>query len=162
MIRHIRPKSSRLGVALSKCAGAALFLILCSPVFAVLGQDVSTVQSDGVHMKAAVNILPGASFSVHEMHAPTGTTVREFVSPSGQVFGVSWQGPQVPDLRQLLGEHFDEYMQAAQSAERTHRRVVHIETGDLVFESGGHMRFLVGRAYLRSKLPQGASADVIH
>ena len=113
-------------------------------------------------MKAAVDVLPGRSFSIHEMRAPTGTTVREFVSPSGQVFGVSWQGPQVPDLRQLLGEHFEEYMQAAQNAERTRRRVVHIETGDLVFESGGHMRFLVGRAYLRSKLPEGASADVIH
>jgi hypothetical protein len=142
-------------------AAGFFVLLLCSPAFAALGQDVSSVQADGAHMKAAVNVLPGPAYSIHEMHVPTGTTVREFVSPAGQVFGVSWQGAQIPDLRQLLGEHFDEYMQAAQSSERVSRGVVHIETGDLVFESGGHMKFLVGRAYLRSKLPEGASADVV-
>jgi len=140
----------------------SLLTLGCSPVFAVLGQDVSSVKSDGAHIKAAVSIQPGQSYSIHEMHAPTGTTIREFVSPAGQVFGISWQGSSIPDLRQLLGEHFDEYMQAAQSSERVRRGAVHIETGDLVYESGGHMKFFVGRAYLRSKLPEGATPDVIH
>lgn len=120
------------------------------------------MQADRAHMKAELNVLPTSAYSIHEMRSPAGITVREFVSPAGQVFGVSWQGPQIPDLRQLLGEHFDEYMQAAQNSPRIYRRVVHIETGDLVFESGGHMKFFLGRAYLRSKLPDGASADVIH
>jgi Protein of unknown function (DUF2844) len=149
------------------CANRALLrsivllstLLVCSSAFAVLGQDVSSVQSDGVRIKAAVNILPGRSYSVHQLRAPSGTAVKEFVSPSGQVFGVSWQGPSTPDLRQLLGEYFDQYMQAAETAPRKYRRMVHIETGDLVFESGGHMRFKVGRAYLRNKLPQGVVAD---
>jgi hypothetical protein len=149
------------------CANRALLrsiVFLCtlrvgSSAFAVLGQDVSSVQSDGVRIKAVVNILPGRSYSVHELRAASGTAVKEFVSPAGQVFGVSWQGPATPDLRQLLGEFFDQYMQAAQTAPRTYRRVLHIETGDLVFESGGHMRFKVGRAYLRSKLPEGVVAD---
>jgi hypothetical protein len=138
-----------------------LFLLFCSPAFAVLGEDVSSVQVDRAHMNAQIAILPAASYSIHEMRTPSGVVVREFVSPAGQVFGVSWQGPQIPDLRQLLGEHFDEYMQAAQSSQRVRRHSVQIETGDLVFESGGHMKFLVGRAYLRSKLPDGASPDAI-
>jgi hypothetical protein len=149
------------------CANRALLrstvflstLLVCSSAFAVLGQDVSSVQSDGVRIKAVINILPGRSYSVHELRAPSGTAVKEFVSPTGQVFGVSWQGPATPDLRQLLGEYFDQYMQAAQTAPSKYRRVVHVETGDLVFESGGHMRFKVGRAYLRSKLPEGVVAD---
>ena len=136
-------------------------LLLCSSAFAALGQDVSSVQSDGVRMKAAVSVLPGQSYSVHQLRAPAGTRVREFVSPAGQVFGISWQGSSIPDLRQLLGEYFDQYMRAAQTTPRVARRVVHIETGDLVFESGGHMRFIVGRAYLRDKLPSGVSADAI-
>jgi hypothetical protein len=141
--------------------GIALFSILLvySSAFAVLGQDVSSVQSDGVRIKAAVNVLPDRSYSVHQMRAPTGTAVKEFVSPSGQVFGVSWQGPSTPDLRQLLGDYFDQYMQAAQTTPRRYRGSVHIETEDLVFESGGHMRFKVGRAYLRSRLPEGVVAD---
>lgn len=136
-------------------------LVVSSSAFAALGQDVSSVQSDGVRMKAAVSVLPGQSFSVHELRAPTGTRIREFVSPAGQVFGISWQGSSIPDLRQLLGEYFDQYMQAAQTTPRVHQRVVHIETGDLVFDSGGHMRFIVGRAYLRDKVPNGVSADAI-
>ena len=136
-------------------------LLVSSSAFAALGQDVSSVQSDGVHMKAAVSVLPGQSYSVHEMRASTGTRVREFVSPAGHVFAVSWQGSSIPDLRQLLGQYFDQYVQAAQTTPRVQRRVVHIEAGDLVFESGGHMRFIVGRAYLRDKLPNGVKADAI-
>ncbi|MCU1268952.1 MAG: hypothetical protein JWN74_246 [Acidobacteriaceae bacterium] len=136
-------------------------LLVSSSALAALGQDVSSVQSDGVRMKAAVSVLPGQSFSVHEMRASTGTRIREFVTPAGQVFGVSWQGSSIPDLRQLLGEYFDQYMQAAQTTPRVSRRMVHIETGDLVFESSGHMRFVVGRAYLRAKVPNGVSADAI-
>lgn len=139
--------------------GCALFLSLRA--FAGLGQDVSSIRSDATHLRASVNFLPGGAYSTHEMRLNTGTTVREFVSPAGQVFGVSWQGPSAPDLRQLLGEYFDQYLHAAESSAPRHH-VVHIEAGDLVFESGGHMGFLVGRAYLRSKLPDGASSDDIH
>lgn len=149
------------------CADGALLrgivfactLLIGSSAFAVLGQDVSSVQSDGARIRAAVSILPGRSYSIHQMRTPSGTSVKEFVSPAGQVFGVSWQGPSTPDLRQLLGEYFDQYMQADQTTPRVSRRVVHIETGDLVVESGGHMRFKEGRAYLRSKLPDGVNID---
>jgi hypothetical protein len=134
-------------------------LLVWSSAFAVLGQDVSSVQADGTRIKAAVNVLTGRSYSVHEIRAPSGTLVREFVSAAGQVFGVSWQGPATPDLRQLLGEYFDKYMQAAQTTPRIYRGVLHVEAGDLVVESGGHMRFKIGRAYLRSKLPEGVVAD---
>src|SRR5581483_8628686 len=143
-----------------KSTSLVFCILFCSPAFAVLGQDVSSIEADRAHMKAQVAIHPSPSYSIHEMQSPAGVVVREFVSPAGQVFGVSWQGPQVPDLQQLLGDHFEEYVQARESSPRARRHSVHIETGDLVFESGGHMKFLVGRAYLRSKLPDGASPDV--
>jgi hypothetical protein len=141
--------------------GLIFALLVGSPALGILGEDVSTVQQDGARMKSAVRVMPGMPYSVHEMCDSHGTTVREFVSPAGQVFAVSWQGPYTPDLRQLLGGYFDQYMSAAENSERMHRRVMHLEAGDLVFESGGHMRSIVGRAYLRSKLPEGAGADVI-
>lgn len=154
--------SSRANRALLRGILFISSLLISSIANAVLGQDISSVQSDKVHMKAAaVRILPRRSYSVHELRTPTGTAVRQFVSPAGQVFGVAWQGPSTPDLRQLLGEYFDQYMQAAQTTPRRSRGVAHIETGDLVVESGGHMRFKVGRAYLRSKLPDGAGVNEI-
>lgn len=141
-------------------AAVVCMLSLSTLAFGGLGQDVSSVRSDAARMKTTVSFLPANSYSTHEMQLSTGTTVREFVSPAGQVFGVSWQGPSVPDLRQLLGEYFERYLQAAETSPPQHH-VVHLEAGDLVFESGGHMGFIVGRAYLRSKLPDGATADVI-
>ena len=46
---------------------------------------------------------------------PSGTTVREYVSSNGTVFAVAWQGPWLPDLRQMLGPYFDDYQRALQS-----------------------------------------------
>jgi Protein of unknown function (DUF2844) len=148
---------------LLRCTALVAILFLWTlPSFAALGEDVSSVQSDQVHMKAAGRVIPGQFYSIHEMQAPTGTAIREFVSPAGTVFAVAWQGPSTPDLRQLLGTHFDEFIQAAQSSSSRRGRGRHIETGDLVFDSGGHMRFLVGRAFLRSKVPSGADPNAIH
>jgi Protein of unknown function (DUF2844) len=139
----------------------ACTLLVCSSAFAVLGEDVSSVRSDSARIKAEIRVVPGPSYTVHQMTVPTGTAIKEFVSPAGLVFAVSWVGPYTPNLRQLLGQYFDQYLRAAQTFPRRSRHAVHIETGDLVFEAGGHMRFIVGRAYLRSKIPDGASADVI-
>jgi hypothetical protein len=138
----------------------AMLLVSCLPALGVLGGDASSIASDQAHLKASVRVIVRSSYSVHEMLTPTGTTVRQFVSPSGTVFGVSWQGF-APDLQQLLGEHFQEYLAAVDSESGRRGRGVHIDTGDLVLDSGGHMRFVVGRAFLRSQLPSGVSADVV-
>ncbi|HZR66080.1 MAG TPA: DUF2844 domain-containing protein [Terriglobales bacterium] len=140
---------------------AASLSVFCASAHAVLGQQISSINSDNIRMKAQGNVFVRPSYSIHEMRIPNGTSVREFASPAGEVFAVSWKGPYVPDLRQLMGGYFDQYMAAMANTRRTHGSVVRIETGDLVFESGGHMRFIVGRAYLRSKLPDGVGPDAI-
>jgi hypothetical protein len=38
-----------------------------------------------------------------------GALIREYVSFAGRVFGVSWKGPSLPDLPQLLGSNFAEF-----------------------------------------------------
>lgn len=137
----------------------ALMPLLASPALATLGEDVSSIQADQAHLNASVRVAPSQLYSIHEMQTPTGTVIRQFVSPAGTVFAVSWRGFS-PDLQQLLGQHFEEYMAAA--SQPVHRRGgIHIESGDLVFESGGHMRYVVGRAFLRSKVPSGVSRDEI-
>jgi len=137
-----------------------IFAVSSLPAFGALGGDVSSVSSDQAHLKASVRVLAGTSYSVHEMLTPSGTRFRQFASPAGIVFGISWQGF-APDLQQLLGEHFEEYVAAVSSQRGRRGRGVHIDTCDLVVETGGHMRFVVGRAWLRSKLPQGVGADAV-
>lgn len=55
------------------------------------------------------------AYAVHEIQAATGTVVREYVSGSGKVFAVAWQGPWPPDMRQILAGYFDQYERAART-----------------------------------------------
>ena len=142
-----------------------LFLLAVSlaaglPALAALGGDLASVQADQARFQASERIIPTQNYTVHEMQTARGTLIRQFVSPEGTVFGVSWQGS-APDLEQLLGPYFDQYVQAAQAQPGRRARGVHIDTGDFVLESGGHMRFVSGRAFLRSKLPGGVTSDQV-
>src|ERR1700732_4520267 len=66
------------------------------PALAVLGGDVSSVQADQAQMKAVLRIQTAQSYTVHELHEQSGMVVKEFISPAGKVFAVSWGGPFVP------------------------------------------------------------------
>jgi hypothetical protein len=126
---------------------------------AALGGLEATVQADQQHMGATLRVLRPGPYTLHEMQTPTGTVVREYVSPEGMVFGVAWQGPAMPDLRQLLGSYFDRYVGVV--AQRKAKGPVVVEQPGLVVHSGGHMRAFVGHAYIPEALPQGVAPDSI-
>ena len=142
------------------CILVLLILVLSSLVWAGLGGDESSVQTDQARMGASVAITRNSAYAVHELKTPGGPVVREYVSPSGTVFGVTWQGASKPDLRQLLGAHYEEVQQAV-SSHGAHRGPIVIHEPGLVFEMGGHMRAIAGRAYLPQLLPSGVQADAI-
>jgi hypothetical protein len=134
------------------------------PAAASLGGDVSTVQADRVHMQGAlIQVTASGPYTIHEMRAASGTTVREFVSPSGMVFGVAWQGPYVPDLRQVLGTYFDPYQRAAQAAQakRSGHGPLLINDPNFVVEQRGHPRAFSGRAYVLQLMPSGVQPDIV-
>ncbi|HEX8925658.1 MAG TPA: DUF2844 domain-containing protein [Terriglobales bacterium] len=133
---------------------------LSTVAFASLGDDVRTVQADQAHMKAALRTTQGVGFVMHELQSQSGVRVREYVSPAGQVFAVTWQGPFMPDLRQVLGSYFDQFSQAAQSRRARGGPLIIHEPG-LVVESGGHMRAFFGRAYVPQMMPANVTAGSI-
>lgn len=137
-----------------------LLTLAGSAAYGELGGNVASVQSDQEQMKGTRRVTTNAAYSVHEIQAETGTTVREFVSPTGTVFGVAWQGPFKPDMRQLLGPYFDQYVQAIQN-KRPRHGAVSIRQPGLVVESGGHMRSFSGRAYLPGMTPQSVDPSTI-
>jgi hypothetical protein len=137
-------------------AAASMSLLLAAPGWAVLGEPEDTVASDQEHLHGDLRSTVGDRFSLHEITTADGTTVREYASPQGRVFGVSWEGPFVPDLAQLLGSYFAEYQQAGRSPVRQ-RRPLAVRTEHLVVELGGHMRAFHGRVYLPAALPEGVS-----
>lgn len=141
---------------------AFFVIVLCAPAAnAELGGSVSSIQADQQRMKGTLRITPTALFTVHEIQTSTGTVVREFVSSGGAVFGVAWEGPWMPDLRQLLGPYFDQFVKAAQERKPRGRGPLFIQTNGLVVHTGGHARSFFGKAYLVPMMPQNVSAEDI-
>lgn len=152
---------------------------------ASLGGDISSVEADRLQMHAVIvsqtaqpvvapsqtslptaaarqAVMPAGGYTVHEIMLPSGTAVRQYVSAAGVVFAVSWSGPFIPDLGQLLGPHFAALLALQKSDNRHGRRSVDLHTSDLVIESAGHPRDFAGRAYLPGALPSGVAENDIH
>lgn len=145
-------------------ARAALCVFcLIIPAFAALGDDSDSVLIDQAKTQANLKVTHFHFYSVHELKMPTGTIIREYVGQNGRVFGVTWQGPFVPSMRQLLGNYFSEYSEAAQAQRerRVGRQPLKISQPRLTMEAGGHMLDYWGRAYDPQLVPTGVSADEI-
>jgi uncharacterized protein DUF2844 len=138
---------------------AIVLLTFSTSGFAALGGDVSSVQADQARMRAQRRVTQTSAYSLHEMQAQGGTVVREFVSPQGKVFGVSWHGSAIPDLQELLGPYYAEFVHAAPT--RRSHGPVSIQTPNFIIQSGGHQRALAGRAYVPEMLPEGVRAEEI-
>ena len=142
-----------------KCllAGAVLAAAL-SPCIAEagLGQAEGSVQTDAVRLKGSIKATQYIGYQVQEIQMPSGTLVREFVAANGTVFAVAWNGPAVPNLRQTLGQYFNNFVTAAQAKHGDHHHL-QIQQSDLVLQASGHMRAFSGRAYLPQAVPAGVS-----
>jgi hypothetical protein len=125
---------------------------------AALGGLEISVKADAAEVQGSIKVQEHALYRVHEIQMPSGTRVREFVSPAGTVFAVAWQGPMMPNLRQTLGPYIDNYV-AASKLKVAHHRFVQIHQDDLVVESAGHMRAFTGRAYLPAAIPSGVNLE---
>jgi hypothetical protein len=145
----------RLGLAF------ALTIAAAAPAFAALGGDTASVLADRDLAKGTLQISSAAGYSVHEITTPLGTTVREYLTPDGKVFGLGWRGPFMPDLRQFLGTYYTQYLQAAAAPHAGGHRHLSVELPTLVVHSSGRMRAFYGRAWSPDLIPQGVSADDI-
>ncbi|RFU48341.1 DUF2844 domain-containing protein [Paraburkholderia sp. DHOC27] len=155
---------SRLYQALQTTAlGTVLALSIASAAHAALGGSSATVANDQIRMNATRATHSDTGYTVHEMTLPRGTLVREYVAPSGVVFGVAWQGPSMPDLQGLLGAYTGEASAGVKAFREAHGGIgpVSVQTTDFVMSAGGHMGHYVGHAYLPAALPAGVTAQDI-
>ena len=158
-------KTSIPGEANFKRTGAwpvAVLLALALPfqAFATLGDASNSIQADQEQMKADLRVIQEDAYIIHEMKSPNGTLVREYVSRAdGRVFGITWHGPFIPDLKLLLGAYFQEYSQAAEAQRESQvgRHPLNIQEPGLVVQTAGHMRAFSGRAYDPRLIPAGTS-----
>ncbi|HEY4296211.1 MAG TPA: DUF2844 domain-containing protein [Paraburkholderia sp.] len=113
---------------------------------------------------AASSTPASASYTVRETKLGNGTVVREYLAADGSVFGIAWRGPQMPDLNDLLGSYFPQYVagvKAVRAARGGGRGPVSVDQSGLVVRSGGHMGAFNGQAWLTPALPAGVSGSDI-
>lgn len=137
-------------------------ILLSSPgvALAMLGGDEASIEVDRVRLKGTASVRHAPRYALHEIAQPSGVAVRQYVAPTGKVFAVEWKGPVRPDLRQVLGPHFDRYVAVAKEG-RIKRVPVVIREASLVVVTGGHLRAFTGRAYVPDLVPPGVDAEAL-
>lgn len=140
---------------------STIVFLACSgiPAWAALGQPHESIQYDMQNLKGKLVTKQMEGYSVEEITRGDGSILREFVSPAGQIFGVAWQGFTMPNLNQILGTSADVFQKATQGAH--HRGPLSVHVGQLVVETGGHMRSFHVRAYRLDLLPKGFSEELV-
>jgi hypothetical protein len=118
----------------------------------------------GPHVAAAksqAGATGQATYTEAQKVLDSGTTVHEYLDAQGNVFAVSWSGPFLPDLKEILGEHFDTLAAQQRNQRAGGRSPLHIRQSDVVIDSEGHMGAFQGRAWLPAKLPAGFDPQAI-
>ena len=142
------------------CALLGTLVAVCvsAPTLAGLGGDATSVEADRVSMKAVVRVTPFVGYDIHEIQTPAGAVIHEYVSTQGKVFAVSWRGPGIPDLGQLLGDYSAQLARArAGSDSHYNHHHLRIETPEVVMQSDAYLRSRSGRAWVPALFPQSLS-----
>ena len=122
------------------------------PAWAALGDTVASVDSDTQALHGRHVLIAKAGYNLHQITLKDGGVIKEFVSPAGMVFGISWTGPFAPNLQQLLGTYLTHYQQG-QVVQHVPRRMITIHGDNFVYTSSGTMRNFRGRAYVPGLVP---------
>src|SRR3569623_1540948 len=136
----------------------ALPLLFGGPAWAALGDDMATIAADQARLHAALTVSHRTRYDVHELALPSGVRLRHFVSGDDKVFAVSWSGGWRPNLRDVMGSHYDDFLAAARGMPMR-RGVARIETRGMVVVMGGRQRAFFGHVYLTGALPEGFLAS---
>jgi hypothetical protein len=133
-----------------------------APLWAALGESADSVAADQEALGAgAVSTTVRDGYTVQEMRTDA-IVLREYITSTGVVFAVAWNGLIHPDLKRLLGSYFKEYESSLRGTPReAGRRQRRIASRSVVVEMWGHMRALQGRAYVPTLIPPDVSVDEI-
>jgi hypothetical protein len=149
---------AKLGRSLTATSLAlVLSLGLAGSANATLGGDVASVKANQEHLGASRQIAKLISGERHDLVLVSGTVVHEYVSATGAVYAVTWQGPRIPDLRELLGPSF-----AQLEGGNVHRNGIHrmsLSSSDLEIRSMGRRGGFAGRAWIPSLVPAGVHPE---
>jgi len=137
-----------------------LVLMPSSVANAALGAHALTINAERAQAGAQMQSFKMPDHMRYELVLPNGGSVHEFANAAGDIFAVSWSGPGKPDLRTLLGGHFGRLQEASGVGRaRMLRQPAQVNRADIQIQTGGHMGYFWGVAYLPSLAPAGFSTS---
>lgn len=141
---------------------ATITLSVVQRARATLGESVDSVESAQKVFKAVQHAtLTRNGYTIREFKSEANVT-REYISPSGVVFAIAWNGLSHPDLTSQLGTYAGEYQKALrQTHGQKGKRHLQVKANRVIVEKWGHMRNMQGRAYISALIPSGVSIDEI-
>ena len=134
-------------------------LLLAFPIFAQaeLGGNLASITQEQKTFVSTLTTSPQSTYTIYIQNISPDLLIKEYVSNSGNIFGVSWRGSTLPDFQVLLGNYFSNYL----SAQQQNSRSVFVRNDNLVLESGGMMGGYIGRVYLPKQVPVGIAPESI-
>lgn len=145
-------------MTLSRILLATAALASAGVAQAELGGRVASIATDSGRMHAKLASVARGSYARHELTRTNDGLAREFTNADGLVFAVTWSGPGKPDLRTLLGQYFTTFQANSEliaRAAHSFRRPPQVNQPDLQIQTGGHMGWFNGVAFVPSLAPPG-------
>lgn len=150
------------GFHLSKRYSALLagaLLIAAGSAHAALGGNFASVQAEAQRVKGTVHTVAMPSYDVHEIQVNGRTVERQYMSHTGQVFGISWRSKDTANLQAMLGSYFPTYQSGTVRRIDLHHAA--LTTPDLVVQVGSFIKTFMVRAYIPANVPAGIDASEI-
>jgi len=128
-----------------------------------LGLSSSTIDRCGDSAEGKITAARAAGtihdgYTVQEIRYGAAV-IREYVAPSGVVFGIDWRGMVHPDAQRLLGSFTNACPEDSSWIPGQGRRKVRVEAKDDVIRKWGPPTDLHGRAYAPRLTPPGINVD---
>lgn len=128
--------------------------------FASLGGAPSGPERRVLSQSAAQSVN-AASYTDMKDTLESGTEIHQYVNDRGTVFAVSWSGPFLPDLKEMLGAHFTTLVDHVKQHPGGARAQVRVQQDDVVIFSGGRPGAFEGRAWVPALLPAGFDTNAV-
>src|SRR5580658_5115880 len=123
---------------------------------ATLAGDSTSISANEHALGAVRTALALPVGARHDLALPSGGMIHEYVSPSGVVYAVTWRGPGAPNLRELLGAHFDDL---AKRPPQAGHHALRLTLADFEVRSWNHRHMFGGRAWVPSLVPEGVDVE---
>jgi hypothetical protein len=126
---------------------------------ATLGGDAVSVQANQKTLGGTLHVETLPYGKLHVIQLPTGMVIRQYVSPAGAVFAVTWHGHRMPNVQEILGNYAEQLAHRDRITGGRHNMAL---TGtDFMMRATGHGQTFSGRAWVPSLVPAGVDLDTM-